>query len=80
MNEEKRNKMFPSDDPKTWNEGTWPPEFLHQRWRELYLALLTGCGDIDIEAGASPKGVATDAASVADWALRLEVERGCAAV
>lgn len=67
--------LFPSEDPKTWNGGVWPPAILRPRWRELFTAALhdgvARCDDTD-----SAVDVARNAADIADQALRIEVERG----
>lgn len=72
MSEEARRKMFPDDDPRTWNNGHWPPLALRKRWQDLHAAALTGVLTSDRTIGFAIR----EAAYAADWALRMEVERG----
>lgn len=83
-----KQRLFPSDDPATWNEGVWPPAVLRERWRELFTATLTAAlshplrGAIGIGADMKTlvrrhaEGAALIASEAADQALRLELERG----
>lgn len=67
-----RAERFPGVDPKQWNQGQWPPVRHWPRWRELYLAVLTGAV---LHSGKGPIALTEDAEAIADWALRRELER-----
>jgi hypothetical protein len=71
MNKDDIAEVFPGNDPTKWNDGSWPPRLKVQRWRDLYLAALTGSASASVLAD----GLAERAMEIADWALRREIEQ-----
>lgn len=80
-------EVFPTDDPATWNQGTWPPIALKARWRELYNTAFGTClqsllgavqelpGDsIGLRRAEAVRNATRLAFLAAHEALRVEVE------
>ena len=62
---------FPTKDPETWNDGQWPPPEEAGRWKQLFLAALTGtAGQPHLDVA-----IVRHAVGIADWALRMELIR-----
>lgn len=72
----KHAEMFPTTDPRTWNEGIWPPPAFRVRWRELFTATMYATSfDAIMGTDGDIQAAVQKAMRLTDWALRAEMER-----